>query len=73
MSYHVTDNLKILGSAYKRDDFTTEAFFAYWRDVHGPLGAAIRCPLLLPAMMRTSAKAEASVKRTVLSSTASIF
>lgn len=31
--------LKILGSAYKLDSFTTEAFFAYWRDVHGPLSA----------------------------------
>jgi uncharacterized protein (TIGR02118 family) len=31
--------LKILGSAYKLDSFTTDAFFAYWRDVHGPISA----------------------------------
>lgn len=31
--------LKILGSAHKLDSFTTEAFFAYWRDIHGPISA----------------------------------
>lgn len=31
--------LKILGSAYKLDSFTTDAFFAYWRDIHGPISA----------------------------------
>lgn len=31
--------LKILGSAYRLPAFSTEAFFAYWRDVHGPLSA----------------------------------
>jgi len=30
--------LKMIGSAHKRDDFTTEAFFEYWRSVHAPLG-----------------------------------
>jgi len=31
--------LKLLGSAYKLDHFSTADFFAYWRDVHGPLSA----------------------------------
>ncbi|MGD9711045.1 MAG: EthD family reductase, partial [Thermomicrobiales bacterium] len=26
--------VKSMGTAYKRDDFTTEAFFRYWMDVH---------------------------------------
>ena len=26
--------IKLIGTAYKRDDFTTEGFFEYWRDVH---------------------------------------
>jgi uncharacterized protein (TIGR02118 family) len=29
--------LKILGTAYRRTDYTSEAFFRYWLDVHGPL------------------------------------
>ena len=29
--------VKLIGTAYKRDDFTTEEFFRYWREVHGPL------------------------------------
>jgi uncharacterized protein (TIGR02118 family) len=33
--------LKILGTAYKLDRFTTDAFFAYWRDVHGPISARV--------------------------------
>lgn len=37
--------LKVLGTAYRRDDYSTEAFFAYWRDVHGPISA--RAPGLL--------------------------
>ncbi len=31
--------LKAIGTAYKRDDFTTAAFFDYWRDVHAPISA----------------------------------
>ncbi len=31
--------LKAIGTAYRREDFTTEAFFAYWRDVHAPISA----------------------------------
>lgn len=29
--------IKVIGTAYKRDDFTTEEFFDYWRDVHAPI------------------------------------
>ncbi len=29
--------IKLIGTAYKRDDFTTEGFFEYWRDVHAPI------------------------------------
>ena len=31
--------LKVIGTAYKRDDFTTQAFFDYWRDTHAPISA----------------------------------
>ena len=31
------DRLKLIGTAYRRDDFTTRAFFDYWRDIHGPI------------------------------------
>ena len=31
--------IKMIGTAYKRDDFTTEEFFRYWRDVHAPITA----------------------------------
>jgi uncharacterized protein (TIGR02118 family) len=31
--------IKAIGTAYKRDDFTTEEFFRYWRDVHAPISA----------------------------------
>ena len=31
--------IKLIGTAYKRDDFTTEEFFRYWRDVHAPITA----------------------------------
>lgn len=31
--------IKVIGTAYKRDDFTTEEFFEYWRDVHAPISA----------------------------------
>ena len=26
-----------MGSAHKRDDFSTEAFFRYWNEVHAPI------------------------------------
>lgn len=31
--------IKAIGTAYKRDDFSTEEFFDYWRDVHAPISA----------------------------------
>ncbi|HKZ25172.1 MAG TPA: EthD family reductase [Acidimicrobiia bacterium] len=31
--------IKAIGTAYKRDDFTTKDFFAYWLDVHAPISA----------------------------------
>ena len=33
--------IKLIGTAYKRDDFTTEEFFDYWRDVHAPNSANV--------------------------------
>jgi uncharacterized protein (TIGR02118 family) len=33
--------VKLLGTAYKRDDFTTEDFFRYWIDVHAPISARV--------------------------------
>jgi uncharacterized protein (TIGR02118 family) len=33
--------IKCLGTAYKRDDFTTEEFFRYWIDVHAPISRKI--------------------------------
>lgn len=29
--------IKVIGTAYKRDDFTKQSFFDYWRDVHAPI------------------------------------
>lgn len=31
--------IKVIGTAYKRDDFTSEEFFRYWREVHAPISA----------------------------------
>ena len=31
--------IKLIGTAYKRDDFSTKEFFDYWRDVHAPISA----------------------------------
>ena len=31
--------IKVIGTAYKRPDFSTEEFFEYWREVHGPISA----------------------------------
>ncbi len=33
--------IKLIGTAYKRDDFTTEEFFDYWRDVHAPISRSV--------------------------------
>ncbi len=30
--------IKMIGTAKRRDDFTVDAFFDYWRDVHAPIG-----------------------------------
>jgi uncharacterized protein (TIGR02118 family) len=32
---------KVIGTAYKRDDLSTEEFFRYWRDVHAPISAQV--------------------------------
>ena len=31
------DGVKLAGTAYRRDDFTLEAFFDYWHNVHTPI------------------------------------
>jgi uncharacterized protein (TIGR02118 family) len=31
--------IKVIGTAYRRDDFTMEQFIRYWLDVHAPLSA----------------------------------
>lgn len=31
--------IKLIGTAYRRDDFTHEAFMRYWLDVHAPISA----------------------------------
>ncbi|HWE63135.1 MAG TPA: EthD family reductase [Chloroflexota bacterium] len=31
--------IKAIGTAYRRDDFSTEQFIRYWLDVHAPLSA----------------------------------
>lgn len=31
--------IKVIGTAYKRDDFSSQEFFDYWRDVHAPISA----------------------------------
>ncbi len=33
--------IKCIGTAYKRDDFTSEEFFQYWIDVHAPISSKI--------------------------------
>ena len=32
--------IKLIGTAYKRDDFSTREFFDYWRDVHASISAS---------------------------------
>ena len=31
--------IKLIGTAFKRDDFTMQEFFDYWRDVHAEISA----------------------------------
>lgn len=33
--------IKLIGTAYKRDDFSTEEFFRYWNEVHAPISAQV--------------------------------
>src|SRR3712207_9563998 len=33
------DVIKAIGTAYRRDDFTSEEFMRYWLEVHGPISA----------------------------------
>ena len=33
--------VKLAGTAYRRDDFTLEAFFEYWRNVHAPISGSV--------------------------------
>jgi uncharacterized protein (TIGR02118 family) len=33
--------VKLAGTAYRRDDFSAEAFFEYWRTVHAPVSASV--------------------------------
>jgi uncharacterized protein (TIGR02118 family) len=33
--------VKLAGTAYRRDDFTPEAFFDYWRNVHAPISGSV--------------------------------
>lgn len=33
--------IKLAGTAYRRDDFTSEAFFEYWRTKHAPISASV--------------------------------
>jgi uncharacterized protein (TIGR02118 family) len=35
------DGVKLAGTAYRRDDFTLEAFFDYWRDVHARISGKV--------------------------------
>ena len=32
--------IKLIGTAFKRDDFSTKEFFDYWRDTHAAISAA---------------------------------
>jgi uncharacterized protein (TIGR02118 family) len=31
--------IKLIGTAYRREDFTSEEFIKYWLDVHAPISA----------------------------------
>ncbi len=33
--------VKLAGTAYRRDDFTPEAFFKYWGEVHAPISGSV--------------------------------
>lgn len=33
--------VKLIGSAFRRDDFTVDAFFDYWRETHAPISGSV--------------------------------
>ena len=33
--------IKLIGTAYKRDDFSAEAFMSYWNEVHAPISGKV--------------------------------
>jgi uncharacterized protein (TIGR02118 family) len=33
--------IKLIGTAYRRDDFTHEEFIRYWNEVHAPISGAV--------------------------------
>ena len=33
--------VKLAGTAFRRDDFTPDAFFEYWTNVHAPIGGSV--------------------------------
>jgi uncharacterized protein (TIGR02118 family) len=33
--------IKLIGTAYRRDDFTPEEFMRYWNEVHAPISGAV--------------------------------
>jgi uncharacterized protein (TIGR02118 family) len=35
------ETVKLTGTAYRRDDFTEEAFFDYWASVHAPISGRV--------------------------------
>jgi uncharacterized protein (TIGR02118 family) len=35
------NGVKLAGTAYRRDDFTPQAFFEYWRNVHAPISGSV--------------------------------
>jgi uncharacterized protein (TIGR02118 family) len=35
------DRINLFGTAYRRDDFTPDAFFDYWRQTHAPISGSV--------------------------------
>ncbi len=35
------DRINLFGTAHRRDDFTPEGFFDYWRDTHAPISGSV--------------------------------
>ena len=36
-----SERLKVIGTAYRREGFSRDAFFTYWRTVHAPISARV--------------------------------